>query len=85
MRLRDTPIRRKLILMLMLVSVVVMLLMRGIFFTYELLALRRGVASPRALAAACLKLSDLLTSHMTREEAMFFPSARELMLAGSRS
>src|SRR5262245_38883385 len=40
MRLSDTPIRRKLIFIMLLTSVVVMLLMRGTFFTYELLALR---------------------------------------------
>ncbi len=41
MSLRNTPIRRKLMVMLLLTSAVVMLLMRGTFFTYEYVTFRR--------------------------------------------
>src|SRR5579871_2019678 len=40
--LRNIPIRRKLMLIILGISVVVMLLMRGVFFTYEYLALRQS-------------------------------------------
>jgi iron-sulfur cluster repair protein YtfE (RIC family) len=49
----------------------------------ELLALRRGPSDARALAAAFLRLSDVLTDHMAREEAMLFPAARELIVTTS--
>jgi len=37
MRLRDMPIRRKLMLIVLLTSIVVMVMIRGAFFTYELM------------------------------------------------
>ena len=59
MSLRDTPIRRKLMVMLLLTSVVVMLLMRGTFFTYEYLTFRRETA--RQLAT----LSEIIAANST--------------------
>lgn len=46
----------------------------------ELLALRHKAPAGVSLSDAVLRLGDLLTSHMTREETMLFPSARALML-----
>lgn len=48
MKLRDLPIRRKLMLILLVTSVTVMLLMRGSFFAYEYLTFR--AATVRQLA-----------------------------------
>ena len=42
MNLRDMPIRRKLMLILLATSIVVMLLMRGVFFTYEFITFRQA-------------------------------------------
>ncbi len=41
MRLKDTPIRRKLMLIMLLTTVTVLLLMRSVFFAYEFLTFRQ--------------------------------------------
>jgi PAS domain S-box-containing protein len=41
--LRNVPIRRKLMLIMLVVSLVVMLLMRGVFFIYEFIAFRQAI------------------------------------------
>src|SRR5688572_19975215 len=45
MSLQDMPIRRKLMLIILVTSGVVMLVMRGAFFTYEYFAFRQATLS----------------------------------------
>jgi len=59
MSLRNVPIRRKLMVMLLLTSVVVMLLMRGAFFAYEYFAFRQETT--RQLST----LSEIIAANST--------------------
>src|SRR5882724_4055724 len=59
MPLRNTPIQRKLMLIILLTSGVVMLLMRGSFFTYEYLTFRQ--ATLRQLST----LGEILAANST--------------------
>lgn len=45
----------------------------------ELLAAHRDRAGQPRLGGLAARLADLLTSHMTREDLMLFPSAREAL------
>lgn len=45
----------------------------------ELLAAYRDKAAPRRLGGIAARFADLLTSHMTREDMMLFPSARQAL------
>jgi PAS domain S-box-containing protein len=60
MTFKDTPIQRKLMLIILLISVVVMLLMRGAFFTYELLTFRQ--ATVRQLSTLGAIIADNSTA-----------------------
>jgi hemerythrin-like domain-containing protein len=44
-----------------------------------LLAACRDKAAPQKLGGIAARFADLLTSHMTREDMMLFPSAREAL------
>lgn len=74
--LRDLPIRRKLMLILLATSIVVMLLMRGAFFTYEYLTFRQ--ATVRQLSM----LGEILSANSTAALAFDNPAdARETLAA----
>ena len=74
--LRNVPIRRKLMLLILATSVVVMLLMRGAFFTYEYLAFRQ--ATLRHLST----LAEVVAANSTAALAFENPSdARETLSA----
>jgi signal transduction histidine kinase len=74
--LRDLPIRRKLMLILLATSIVVMLLMRGAFFTYEYLTFRQ--ATVRQLSM----LGEILAANSTAALAFDNPAdARETLAA----
>jgi len=76
MSLRNVPIRRKLMVMLLLTSAVVMLLMRGTFFAYEYVTFRQETA--RQLAT----LSEIIAANSTA--ALAFANeqdAREILSA----
>lgn len=45
----------------------------------ELLAAHRAGSDSGRLAGIALRLADLLTSHMTREDMMLFPTVRSLL------
>jgi iron-sulfur cluster repair protein YtfE (RIC family) len=45
----------------------------------ELLAAHRDQAPPKQLGGIAARLADLLISHMTREDMMLFPSARQAL------
>jgi len=60
MAFKDTPIQRKLMLIILLISVVVMLLMRGAFFTYEFLTFRH--ATVRQLSTLGAIIADNSTA-----------------------
>ena len=76
MPLRNTPIRRKLMLIILLTSGIVMLLMRGAFFTYEFLTFRQ--ITVRQLST----LGEILATNSTA--ALAFDNqddAKEILLA----
>ncbi len=74
MPLTDTPIRRKLMMIILLISGVVMVLMRGIFFTYEYLTFRE--ASLRHVSS----LGEILAANSTAALAFSNPDdAREIL------
>ena len=75
-KIRDLPIRRKLMLILLVTSIVVMLLMRGAFFTYEYLTFRQ--ATVRQLTM----LGGILSANSTAALAFDNPDdAREILSA----
>jgi signal transduction histidine kinase len=76
MNLRDTPIRRKLMLILLATSLVVMLLMRGVFFTYEFFTFREATA--RQLATIGQMLAANSTAALAFENQ---DDAREILTA----
>jgi signal transduction histidine kinase len=74
--IRNLPIRRKLTLILLVTSAIVMLLMRGAFFTYEYLTFRQS--SLRHLST----LGDILASNSTAALTFANPDdAREILAA----
>ncbi|HKB56023.1 MAG TPA: ATP-binding protein [Lacunisphaera sp.] len=76
MRLKHMPIRRKLMLIILLTSGVVMLLMRGAFFTYEYLTFRS--ATVRQLSI----LGEILAANSTAALAFENPEdAKEILSA----
>lgn len=76
MKLRDLPIRRKLTIILLLMSIAVMVLMRGAFFTYEYLTFRE--ATVRQLTM----LGGILSANSTAALAFDNPAdAREILAA----
>jgi PAS domain S-box-containing protein len=76
MRLRDMPIRRKLIVIILLTSGVVMLMMRGSFSVYEYLTFRQ------ALISQISTLGKILAANSTAALAFENPTdAREILSA----
>lgn len=76
MSLQNIPIRRKLMLIILLTSVAVMLLMRGAFFTYEYLSFRQTTL--RHLST----LGEILAANSTAALAFENPDdAREILSA----
>ena len=76
MNLRDMPIRRKLMLILLATSIVVMLLMRGVFFTYELFTFRE--ATVRQLTTVSQMLAANSTAALAFENQ---DDAKEVLAA----
>jgi signal transduction histidine kinase/HAMP domain-containing protein len=76
MPLSNTPIRRKLMLIILLTSGVVMLLMRGAFFTYEYITFRR------AILRHVSSLGEIVAANSTAALAFTNPEdAREILSA----
>lgn len=76
MNLRDMPIQRKLMLIILLTSGVVMLLMRGSFFIYEYVTFRQ------LLVRQITSLGDILAANSTAALAFDNPDdAREILSA----
>ena len=76
MNLRDMPIRRKLMLIILLTSGAVMLLMRGSFFIYEYVTFRQ------LLVRQITSLGDILSANSTAALAFDNPDdAREILSA----
>ncbi len=79
MSLRNVPIRRKLTIILLVTSVVVMLLMRGSFFVYEYVTFRQ------ALARQVSSLSEILAANSTAALAFDNPDDAREILSGLQS
>jgi signal transduction histidine kinase/ActR/RegA family two-component response regulator len=76
---RDMPLRRKLMVSILLTSVVVMLLMCGAFFTYELLAMRRTTV--RQVST----LGEITATNLTGALAFEDPSDAQEILAALKA
>ena len=76
MNMRAMPIRRKLTLIILLTSIVVMLLMRGAFFTYEYFVFRQAMTQQVDI------VGQILASNSTAALAFENPDdAREILSA----